>query len=127
MVKRIKGQPATVIESERKETKQAPPLPYSLSALQIDAARRYNMSAADVLSTCQSLYEKHKAITYPRSDCCYLPLEHYKQASSVSQAVGATCPALANGVAQADLSLKSKAWNDKKLMLTMRLFRLQNL
>ncbi|HIF9177254.1 TPA: DNA topoisomerase III [Photobacterium damselae] len=115
VVKRIKGQPATVIESERKETKQAPPLPYSLSALQIDAAKRYNMSAADVLSTCQSLYEKHKAITYPRSDCRYLPLDHYKQANSVSQAIGTTCPALANGVAQANLSLKSKAWNDKKV------------
>ena len=41
VAKRIEGQPATVKDSEQKQTKQAPPLPYSLSSLQIDAARRF--------------------------------------------------------------------------------------
>ncbi|KLV03896.1 DNA topoisomerase III [Photobacterium aquae] len=115
VVSRIKGQPAEVTDSERKESRQAPPLPYSLSALQIDAAKRYAMSAADVLATCQSLYEKHKVITYPRSDCRYLPMDHFRQADEVSKAVAATDPQLATAVANSDTSLKSKAWNDKKV------------
>lgn len=112
---RIAGQPAKVIESEQKQTKQAPPLPYSLSALQIDAAKRFSMSAQQVLDTCQSLYEKHKLITYPRSDCRYLPLEHYAQASSVTQAIANNAKDLTTAVNSANLSLKSKAWNDKKV------------
>ena len=42
------------------DKKQSAPLPYNLSALQIDVAKRFNMSAKLVLDTCQSLYEKHK-------------------------------------------------------------------
>ncbi|MDX1303747.1 DNA topoisomerase III [Photobacterium sp.] len=115
VVKRIKGQPAEVTESERKETRQAPPLPYSLSALQIDAAKRFGMSAADVLANCQSLYEKHKVITYPRSDSRYLPNEHFKQAGDVCQAIVSNAGELAKAGEGANLSLKSKAWNDKKV------------
>ncbi|ELR63681.1 DNA topoisomerase III [Photobacterium marinum] len=115
VVGRIKGQPAEVTESERKETRQAPPLPYSLSALQIDAAKRYGMSAADVLANCQSLYEKHKVITYPRSDCRYLPVDHFRQANDVCQAIANNAGELSNAVNGADTSLKSKAWNDKKV------------
>ncbi len=112
---RIANQPATVVESEQKQTKQSAPLPYSLSALQIDAAKRFGMSAQQVLDTCQSLYEKHKLITYPRSDCRYLPLEHYAQAQSVCQAIGNNAKELGQAVQGANLSLKSKAWNDKKV------------
>ncbi|MGF1757417.1 DNA topoisomerase III [Photobacterium sagamiensis] len=115
VVKRIKGQPAEVTEAERKETRQAPPLPYSLSALQIDAAKRFGMSAADVLTNCQSLYEKHKVITYPRSDSRYLPNEHFKQAGDVCQAIVGNAGELAKAGEGANLSLKSKAWNDKKV------------
>ncbi len=53
--------------------RQAPPLPYSLSSLQIDAARAFGLSAQQVLDACQNLYEKYQLITYPRSDCRYLP------------------------------------------------------
>ena len=112
---RIANQPATVTESEQKQTRQAPPLPYSLSALQIDAAKRYAMSAQRVLDTCQALYEKHKLITYPRSDCRYLPMEHYAQASIVCEAIRTNAKELQLAVNGAHLSLKSKAWNDKKV------------
>ncbi|USD66062.1 DNA topoisomerase III [Vibrio sp. SCSIO 43136] len=112
---RIQGQPANVVESEQKQTKQNAPLPYSLSALQIDAAKRYGMSAQQVLDCCQSLYEKHKLITYPRSDCRYLPNEHFVQAGSVCEAIGNNAPELTTAVQGADLSRKSKAWNDSKV------------
>ncbi|ODS11986.1 DNA topoisomerase III [Vibrio scophthalmi] len=112
---RITNQPATVIESEQKQTKQTAPLPYSLSALQIDAAKRFGMSAQQVLDTCQSLYEKHKLITYPRSDSRYLPVEHFAQAPSVCEAIANNAQELASAVRGANLSQKSKAWNDKKV------------
>lgn len=112
---RIAGQDATVTTSEQKQTRQAPPLPYSLSALQIDAAKRYGMNAQEVLTICQALYEKHKLITYPRSDCRYLPEEHFAQASSVLSAVAGNDKTMDTAVAKANISLKSKAWNDKKV------------
>lgn len=115
VVAKITGQPATVVESKRNQSKQAPPLPYSLSILQIDAAKRFSMSAADVLSTCQSLYEKHKVITYPRSDCRYLPEEHFGQAAQLCQTIAQSCSKLASAAANADMSIRSKTWNDSKV------------
>ncbi|MFA0613395.1 DNA topoisomerase III [Vibrio splendidus] len=112
---RIANQPATVTESEQKQSKQAAPLPYSLSALQIDASKRFGMSAQQVLDTCQSLYEKHKLITYPRSDSRYLPKDHYLQRESVVDAIANNAKELQSGAQGADLSLKSKAWNDSKV------------
>ncbi|MFA0692529.1 DNA topoisomerase III [Vibrio splendidus] len=112
---RIANQPATVTESEQKQSKQAAPLPYSLSALQIDASKRFGMSAQQVLDTCQSLYEKHKLITYPRSDSRYLPKDHYSQRESVVDAIANNAKELQSGAQGADLSLKSKAWNDSKV------------
>lgn len=115
VAQRIAGQSAKVVESEQNQTKQSAPLPYSLSALQIDAAKRYSMSAQQVLDTCQSLYEKHKLITYPRSDCRYLPKEHFAQAGSVVDAISNNAKELVSAVSGANLSLKSKAWNDAKV------------
>ncbi|MFM2640164.1 DNA topoisomerase III [Vibrio chagasii] len=115
VAQRIANQPATVTESEQKQSKQAAPLPYSLSALQIDASKRFGMSAQQVLDTCQSLYEKHKLITYPRSDSRYLPKEHYSQRESIVDAIANHAKELQSGAQGADLSLKSKAWNDSKV------------
>ncbi len=95
--------------------KQAPPLPYNLSALQIDAAKLFSLSAKNVLDTCQSLYEKHKLITYPRSDNRYLPLEHFNEARQVIKAISSVDSSLAGIVKVADVQQRSKAWNDKKV------------
>ncbi len=112
---RIQQQPATVTASSRKQKKQPPPLPYNLSALQIDAARRFSMSAKRVLDTCQALYERHRLITYPRSDCRYLPLEQLADRNAVIDALAHNSPALSQGARDADRTLKSVAWNDSKV------------
>ena len=111
---RIHGKSALVAKVENKNKKQSAPLPYNLSSLQIDAAKRYNLSAKMVLDTCQALYEKHKLITYPRSDNRYLPLEHHKQAAKVLEAIekNTELKALCKG---ANLALKSKAWDNAKI------------
>jgi len=115
VVARIEGQPASVIKLETKTKRQSPPLPFSLSALQIEAGKRFGMSAMQVLDICQALYERHKLITYPRSDSRYLPLEQLSQASSVLAAIDRVSESLATAVAGADTSLKSKAWNDSRV------------
>ena len=115
VVNRISGQPGIVRKDERKTGQQAVPLPYNLSSLQIDCAKRFGLNAQQVLDATQSLYEKHQLVTYPRSDCRYLPVEHFNEAQRVSQAIANTQPELVTAVQQADLSLKSKAWNDTKV------------
>ena len=122
VVARITDQPAEVVKLVSRSQKQAAPLPYSLSSLQIDAAKRFAMSAKQVLDTCQSLYEKHKLLTYPRSDSRYLPEDHFAQRADVLAAISSNddqgqlnSGELSQGVAGADQQLKSKAWNDKKV------------
>ncbi len=112
---RITNQPAKVIRCDKKLKKQPPPLPYNLSALQIDAGKRYGMNAKQVLDVCQSLYEKHKLVTYPRSESRYLPSEHYYQAATVIDSIGNNSEAMRPFSQQANSSLKSKAWNDSKV------------
>lgn len=115
VVCRITDKPAKVTQLSTKDKQQNPPLPYSLSALQIDAAKRFGMSAKEVLDTCQSLYERHKLITYPRSDSRYLPTEQHGLASSVLNAIRTGAPELVTQVDMPNPRLKSKAWDDKKV------------
>ncbi len=115
VIKQIEGENAHISKAEQKNKQQAAPLPYNLSALQIDAAKLFSLSAQDTLSVCQSLYEKHKLITYPRSDCRYLPTEHFSQAKQLTSAISNNLPALEKACQQANLNQKSKAWNDKKV------------
>ncbi len=115
VVKRIAQQIGTVINATNKRQKQAALLPYNLSSLQIDAAKRYGMTAQQVLDTCQALYEKYKVITYPRSDCRYLPNDHFSEGARVASAIANNLSPLKEAANQADFSIRSKAWNDKKV------------
>ncbi|MFT6123749.1 MAG: DNA topoisomerase-3 [Oleiphilaceae bacterium] len=113
VVSRITKQQALVKAIEHKVKKQAPPLPYSLSILQIEAAKRFGLSAKQVLDVCQSLYETHKLITYPRSDNRYLPKAHFQQSSQIISAISNNTD-LKKLCDNADTKIKSKAWNDAK-------------
>lgn len=115
VVKRITDQPAEVMEYVDKREKETAPLPYSLSALQIDAAKRFNMSAQAVLDTCQRLYETHKLITYPRSDCRYLPEEHFAERYTVLQAISAQLDDYHQLPEVVNAEQKNRCWNDKKV------------
>ncbi|OCG03010.1 DNA topoisomerase III [Gilliamella sp. wkB112] len=112
---RIKNQTGIIDKVSNKKKELAPPLPFNLSALQIEMAKKYSLSAQEVLDICQSLYEKHKLITYPRSDCRFLPEEHLKQIVGVKSAIANNCCELQPAIDNADFSLRSKAWNDKKV------------
>lgn len=64
---------ATVQSVTKTPGKQLPPLLYDLTELQRDANRRFGFSANKTLNIAQSLYEKFKLLTYPRTDSRYLP------------------------------------------------------
>ncbi len=115
VISRIKGQPAELVRLTEKRKRENAPLPFNLSALQIEAAKRFGMSAKTVLDTCQALYERHKLLTYPRSDCRYLPEDHFKQAADVVNAVTANQQNLVSFLPQIDTARRSSAWNDKKV------------
>jgi DNA topoisomerase III len=70
-----RGRPATVTE-ESKPTTQASPMLFDLTSLQREANSRFGYSAKTTLALAQSLYERHKALTYPRTDSRALPEDY---------------------------------------------------
>ncbi|MEX2578746.1 MAG: DNA topoisomerase III [Verrucomicrobiales bacterium] len=72
IVGRCRGKTAEV-EEKKKPTKQISPQLYDLTSLQREANGRFGFSARRTLQLAQSLYERHKALTYPRTDSRYLP------------------------------------------------------
>ena len=69
----VKGQTGTVVSAETSRKRELPPQLYDLTSLQRDANRLLGFTADKTLKLAQSLYEKHKALTYPRTDSRYLP------------------------------------------------------
>jgi len=71
----VRGKTATVTE-ESKPTTQASPGLFDLTSLQREANGRFGFSAKTTLALAQSLYERHKALTYPRTDSRHLPEDY---------------------------------------------------
>jgi len=76
------------VESVRAETRrQPPPLLYDLTELQRHANRLHGWSAQHTLAVAQSLYERHKLISYPRTDSRHLPQDVAATLGAVVQAI----------------------------------------
>ena len=71
----VRGQSAAVTE-ESKPSTQASPMLFDLTSLQREANGKFGFSAKTTLSIAQSLYERHKALTYPRTDSRHLPEDY---------------------------------------------------
>ena len=69
---RLAGRSGVLTEVKRAYKQTPPPAAYDLTELQRDANRKYAYSAKETLSIMQSLYEVHKALTYPRTDSRYI-------------------------------------------------------
>ncbi len=69
------GKPCVVTE-EQKPATELPKLLYDLTSLQRDANARFGFSAKNTLGLAQALYEKHKVLTYPRTDSRALPEDY---------------------------------------------------
>ncbi|KXB29425.1 DNA topoisomerase III [Dechloromonas denitrificans] len=69
------GKPGIVSEEAKPETRLSPLL-FDLTSLQREANARFGFSAKTTLSIAQALYEKHKVLTYPRTDSRCLPEDY---------------------------------------------------
>ncbi len=115
LAQRIEGRRGRVTEAKTKRVKEAPPLLLDLGTLQQEASRRWGMGAKEVLDTAQALYETHKATTYPRTDCPYLPVSMLDEVSQVLDALQQSDGRIAALIQQADTDQRSRAWNDAKI------------
>ncbi len=115
LVNQLTGANATVITSTSTNKTQSQPLTFALSDITLIASNKFGYSAEDSLKICQSLYEKHKLTTYPRSDCAYLPESQFNDGAATLEAVKQVNPELASLIDKADTRIKSKTWNDKKV------------
>lgn len=69
------GQPARVEEDSKQSSQRSPQL-YDLTSLQREANSRFGFSAKNTLALAQALYERHKVLTYPRTDSRFLPEDY---------------------------------------------------
>lgn len=83
------GKPGIVTE-ESKPTTQLSPLLFDLTSLQREANGRFGFSAKSTLGLAQALYEKHKVLTYPRTDARALPEDYIATVKETLQAFSDT-------------------------------------
>ncbi|MBU6181701.1 MAG: DNA topoisomerase III [Verrucomicrobia bacterium] len=82
IVAKCTGKPGAITE-EKKPTTQIAPQLYDLTTLQREANSRFGLSAKRTLQIAQALYEKHKVLTYPRTDSRYLPDDNLGQVKKI--------------------------------------------
>lgn len=111
---KCKGQPAKIVVADIIPKKERPPLLFSLVELQKMAARM-GYSPDEVLAAAQSLYEKHKMLSYPRTECQYAPESEHLKAAGVLKTIAGNFGATWAIPAGWDAKRKSDAWDDKKL------------
>ena len=82
LVSQLTGKSATITKYECKKQSSKPPAGFSLPKLQMIASKKFDLSPAKTLEICQNLYEQG-ILTYPRSDCEFLPDAHHDDAQRV--------------------------------------------
>jgi len=106
---------AEIVLCETTEKKEPQRLPLSLSALQVMAGKKFGYDPQLVLDSAQKLYEK-KLTTYPRSDCDFLPESQWDDAAVIlGNLRGSGMSDLSGWAGRADMNIRSRAWNDKKI------------
>jgi len=99
---RCVGKPGVVSEESKPSTSLSPLL-YDLTSLQRDANSRFGFSAKNTLGLAQALYERHKVLTYPRTDARALPEDYIATVKSTLKALtGSGYAAFAETILQSD-------------------------
>jgi len=115
VAQRAASSQGTIVKADTERKKESAPLLFDLSSLQQEASKRWGMGAKEVLDTAQALYETHKALTYPRTDCPYLPESQRSEVTQVLAALKQSDSTYSALIIQADTQLRSRVWNDKKI------------
>ncbi|MDD3620226.1 MAG: DNA topoisomerase, partial [Desulfobulbaceae bacterium] len=113
---RCPGRNARVKETSKKTT-QGCPLLYDLTSLQREANSRFGYSAKNTLAIAQALYERHKLITYPRTDSRHLPGDYLPTVKKIFQAQveGQFGPFAREALEKNYLKKNPKIFNDAKI------------
>lgn len=97
------------------QVREGPPLPFDLGTLQEICSAKLGLGAQQTLGIAQALYETHKATTYPRTDCGYLPESMLDDVPRVLHALIAASPSLGQAIKEIDPRRRSRAWNNSKI------------
>lgn len=82
LIESIRSAPLTIKKVTKQQGKELPPRLFDLTSLQVEANKRFDMTAETALQTIQSLYEK-KLTTYPRVDTTYLSEDIYPKVPAI--------------------------------------------
>ena len=106
---------ARVMKLRTERMREVAPLPFDLGTLQEVCSKKLGLGAQETLDIAQALYETYKVVTYPRSDCGYLPQSQHGEAPAILAALQQADPALAPLAGYLDPQRLSRAWNDAKV------------
>jgi DNA topoisomerase III len=115
----VRHQTATVTEESKPSSKGSPGL-FDLTTLQREANGRFGFSAKTTLSLAQSLYERHKALTYPRTDSKHLPEDYLPTVKETMQmlansGMGHLAPFAKTAIAQGYIKPSKKVFDNAKV------------
>lgn len=106
-----------IVTEESKPAKENCPLLYDLTGLQRDANSRFGFSAKTTLGLAQALYEKHKVLTYPRTDSRALPEDYLETVKAILQEMkGSRYEQFADKILESDwVKLNKRIFNNAKV------------
>ena len=115
----VRNQTATVTEESKPSSKGSPGL-FDLTTLQREANGRFGFSAKTTLSLAQSLYERHKALTYPRTDSKHLPEDYLPTVKDTMQmlansGMGHLAPFAKTAIAQGYIKPSKKVFDNARV------------
>lgn len=112
---KIAGKRGKITGFEVKKKSKSPPLPYTLDSLTKACTSKFGMTGKEVADTLQKLYEEHKIVSYPRTETEYLPTSILKEDAPSIIAALAGAEKTKQAASNANLRIRSAAWNDAKI------------
>lgn len=111
----VSGKTAKVLSLQKTEKKEIAPQLYDLTTLQRDASSILSFTAAKTLKIAQSLYEKHKLLTYPRTDSRYLSHDIQQSVKKALLNLPQEYSALAQPLLEKPIPMIKRVFDDAKL------------
>lgn len=109
------GREGVVVHSRREEKRVPPPRLFDLTSLQREANARFGFSAEKTLKIAQALYERHKVLTYPRTDSRALPAQMRAQVRATLEGLGEPWSALVRDARMRLDAAPKRVYDDAKV------------
>lgn len=114
VIETIKSEDLYIKSMTKKKGKEGAPRLFDLTSLQIEANKKFSLSADQTLSIIQSLYEQ-KLVTYPRVDTTYLPNDMYPKCMPIIQQLSSMVPDFTAPLLGKKLKKQKKVFDDTKI------------